>query len=82
MKKLKKQNKKIPKKPQTRKNQGNIFPGSGGLGHGELSVAGAKEMEKLGQKRVGSMCDWVTLLYGRKLTEHRKPAIMEIIKII
>ena len=23
------------------------------------------------------MCDWVTLLYNRKLTEHYKPAIME-----
>ena len=23
------------------------------------------------------MCDWVTLLYSRKLTEHCKPAIME-----
>ena len=23
------------------------------------------------------MCDWVTLLYSRKLTEHSKPAIME-----
>ena len=22
-------------------------------------------------------CDWVTLLYSRKLTEHAKPAIME-----
>ena len=28
------------------------------------------------------MCDWVTLLYGRKLTEHSKPAIVEKIKII
>ena len=23
------------------------------------------------------MCDWVTLLYSRKLTEHCKPGIME-----
>ena len=23
------------------------------------------------------MCNWVTLLYSRKLTEHCKPAIME-----
>ena len=23
------------------------------------------------------MCDWVTLVYGRKLTEHYKPAIMK-----
>ena len=23
------------------------------------------------------MCEWVTLLYSRKLTEHCKPAIME-----
>ena len=23
------------------------------------------------------MCDWDTLLYSRKLTEHYKPAIME-----
>ena len=28
------------------------------------------------------MCDWVALLYSRKLTEHCKPAIMEKIKII
>ena len=28
------------------------------------------------------MCDWVTLLYSRKLTEHCKPAKMEKIKII
>ena len=28
------------------------------------------------------MCDWVTLLYSRKLTEHCKSAIMEKIKII
>ena len=28
------------------------------------------------------MCDWVTLLYGRKLTKHCKSAIMEKIKII
>ena len=27
-------------------------------------------------------CDWVPLLYSRKLTEHCKPAIMEKIKII
>ena len=28
------------------------------------------------------MCNWVTLLYSRKLTEHYKPAAMEKIKII
>ena len=28
------------------------------------------------------MCNWVTTLYSRKLTEHCKPAIMEKIKII
>ena len=28
------------------------------------------------------MCDWVTSLYSRKLTEHCKPPIMEKIKII
>ena len=27
------------------------------------------------------MCDWVTLLYRRKLTEHCKSAIMEKIRI-
>ena len=27
------------------------------------------------------MCDWVALLYSRKLTEHCKQAIMEKIKI-
>ena len=28
------------------------------------------------------MCDWVTLLYSRKLTEHCKPTIVEKTKII
>ena len=28
-----------------------------------------------------SMCDWVALLYGRKLTEHSKQTVMEKIKI-
>ena len=28
------------------------------------------------------MCDWVTLLHSRKLTEHCKPAITEKINII
>ena len=28
------------------------------------------------------MCDWVSLLYSRKLAEHCKPTIMEKIKII
>ena len=28
------------------------------------------------------MCDWVTLLRSRKLTEHCKPAIMQKIKVI
>ena len=28
------------------------------------------------------MCDWITLLYSRKLTGQYKPAIMEKIKII
>ena len=28
------------------------------------------------------MCDWVALLYSRKLIEHCRPAIMEKIKII
>ena len=28
------------------------------------------------------MCDWVTLLYSRKMTEHCKQAIMKKIKII
>ena len=26
------------------------------------------------------MCDWVTLLYSRKVTEHCKPAVMEMNK--
>ena len=28
------------------------------------------------------VCDWVTLLYSRKLKEHCKPTIIEKIKII
>ena len=32
----------------------------------------------MGEKRTDTcMCDWVTMLYSRKLTEHCKPAIME-----
>ena len=32
----------------------------------------------MGEKRIHTcMCDWVTLLYSRKLTERRKPAIKE-----
>ena len=27
-------------------------------------------------------CDWISLLYSRKLTEHYKPAMMEKIKVI
>ena len=34
------------------------------------------------KKKCICMCDWVTLLYSRKLTEHSKPTIMEKIKII
>ena len=35
----------------------------------------------MGEKRMYiCMCDWVTLLYSRKLTEHGKPAILEKIK--
>ena len=33
-----------------------------------------------GKKNVYCMCDWVTVLYSRKLREHCKPAIMEKIK--
>ena len=28
------------------------------------------------------MCNWLTMLYSRKLTEHYKPAMMEKIKIL
>ena len=32
----------------------------------------------MGEKRMYiCMCDWVTLLYSRKLTDHCKPAIMD-----
>ena len=37
---------------------------------------------KMWEKEYISMCDWVTLLYSRKLTEQCKSAIMEKIKII
>ena len=40
-------------------------------------------MEDNARKRMYiCMCDWVTLLFSRKLTEHCKPATMEKIKII
>jgi len=35
-----------------------------------------------GKRMYICMCDWVNLLYNRKLTEHCKPARMEKIKII
>ena len=34
------------------------------------------------KKKYMCMCDWVTLLYSRKLTEHCNPTIIEKIKII
>ena len=34
------------------------------------------------KRRCTCRCDWVTSLYSRKLSEHRKPAIIEKIKII
>ena len=37
---------------------------------------------KMEKRMYTCMCNWVTLLYRRKLTEHCKPAIMEKIKII
>ena len=40
------------------------------------------EHDNVRKKMYTCMCDWVTLLYSRKLTEHCKPAIMEKIEII
>ena len=39
-------------------------------------------MMKWEKRTYTCMCNWVTLLYSRKLTEHCKPAITEKIKII
>ena len=39
-------------------------------------------INSLRKKKNVCVCDWVTLLYSRKLTEHGKPAIIEKIKII
>lgn len=37
----------------------------------------------MGEERIYTrMCNWVPLLYSRKLTERCKPALMEKIKII
>ena len=38
------------------------------------------EHDNVSKKMYTCMCNWVTLLYSRKLTEHCKPAIMEKIK--
>ena len=40
------------------------------------------EHDNVRRKEYICMCDWITWLYSRKLTEHCKPAIMEKIKII
>ena len=40
------------------------------------------EHDNVRNKMYICMCDWVTLLYGRKLTDHCKPTIIEKIKII
>ena len=57
---------------------------SGGIALGTISSPlGWSRMEGNVRKRMYiCTCDWVTLLYSRKLTEHCKPAIMEKIKII
>ena len=39
------------------------------------------EHDNVRKKMYTCMCDWVTLLYSRKLTEHCKPAIMVYKKI-
>ena len=41
-----------------------------------------REHDHVRKRMYTCMCDWVTLLCSRKLTEHFKPAIMEKIKII
>ena len=38
--------------------------------------------DNLRKRMYTCICDWVTLLYSRKLTEHYKLTIMEKIKII
>ena len=40
------------------------------------------EHDNVSKRMYICMCDWVTLLYNRKLIEHCKPAITEKIKII
>ena len=48
-----------------------------------LTVSKSKEILKITAKiNEMDMCNWVTLLYSRKLKEHCKPAITEKIKII
>ena len=49
---------------------------------GTISSHLMMEHDNVRKKNVYVMCDWVNLLYSRKLTEYCKPAIMEkIIKI-
>ena len=40
------------------------------------------EHDNMRKRMYACMCDWVTLLYSRKMTEHCKQAIMKKIKII
>ena len=48
-----------------------------------FSHLGWSRMEDNAKKRMCTcMCDSVSLLYSKKLTEHRKPVIMDKIKII
>ena len=35
------------------------------------------ELDNVRKKNYSCICNWVTMLYRRKLTEHCKPAIME-----
>jgi len=51
----------------------------------QINLSTEKKLMDLenGRRRIYiCMCDWVTLLYGRKSTEYCKPTIMEKIKII
>ena len=59
--------------------------------HGTHETFHRKETHGLGEQTCGCQgggsgmnweCDWVTLLYSRKLTEQCKPTVMEKIKII
>ena len=45
--------------------------------HWQQYLVTMMEHDNVRKRMYTCMCDWVTLLYSRKLTEHHKPTIIE-----